>query len=214
MGKDTKERIFDEAISLFAQKGYTETTMRDIAKAVDIQAGSIYNHFSSKDELLSAVLELLAGFADEQIEINEDSLSQYDEITPEIFLKHYFLAFPEGSSKRYRDILKILYSEFTRNETQLACVRETVLSKYELYKMKLDELAACGNIGRCDTSVLAGLFSCIVLAYSLLSNIELNHMDEKNGNTNMFSIIKYVLDTMIDWNLEEKDTAKCRAPDF
>jgi AcrR family transcriptional regulator len=49
---DLKEKILCAAIKLFAENGYTETTMRDIAKMINIKAGSIYNHFPSKRDIL------------------------------------------------------------------------------------------------------------------------------------------------------------------
>ena len=47
--------MLDAAAKLFANKGYRETTMRDIGAEVGMQAGSVYYHFKSKEELLLAV---------------------------------------------------------------------------------------------------------------------------------------------------------------
>lgn len=47
--------LLDSAAKLFASKGYRETTMRDIGAEVGMQAGSVYYHFKSKEELLLAV---------------------------------------------------------------------------------------------------------------------------------------------------------------
>ena len=47
--------LLDAAAKLFAGKGYRETTMRDIGAEAGMQAGSVYYHFKSKDELLLAV---------------------------------------------------------------------------------------------------------------------------------------------------------------
>lgn len=47
--------LLDAAAKLFASKGYRETTMRDIGAEVGMQAGSVYYHFKSKEELLLAV---------------------------------------------------------------------------------------------------------------------------------------------------------------
>jgi AcrR family transcriptional regulator len=49
--------LLDAAASLFAGNGYRETTIRDIATAVDMLPGSVYYHFASKQALLLAVYE-------------------------------------------------------------------------------------------------------------------------------------------------------------
>jgi Transcriptional regulator len=52
----TREKIISLALELFAQNGFSATSMRQIAKTVGIRESSIYNHFASKDEILEAVL--------------------------------------------------------------------------------------------------------------------------------------------------------------
>jgi AcrR family transcriptional regulator len=54
---DTKDRIERAAIGLFVQKGVAETTVRDIAQAVDISEGALYRHFVGKDELVWQLFE-------------------------------------------------------------------------------------------------------------------------------------------------------------
>ena len=54
---DTRDRIEKAAIHLFVEKGVTETSVRDIARAVDISEGALYRHFVSKDELVWAAFE-------------------------------------------------------------------------------------------------------------------------------------------------------------
>ncbi len=56
-GGETEERILDAAEACFARKGYAGTTLRDVADAVGIRIPSLYNHFSSKENLYRAVLE-------------------------------------------------------------------------------------------------------------------------------------------------------------
>jgi AcrR family transcriptional regulator len=53
----TRERILLEAARLFRHHGYTATTLREIADAASIKAGSIYYHFASKEEILGEVLD-------------------------------------------------------------------------------------------------------------------------------------------------------------
>lgn len=60
-GGETKNRILDTAITLFAERGFEACTMRDIAAAVGIKAPAIYNHYSSKDDVLAAAMEHILG---------------------------------------------------------------------------------------------------------------------------------------------------------
>lgn len=51
-----KGKLLAKAAHLFRERGYERTTVRDIAKEVGIQSGSIFHHFSSKEEILKAVM--------------------------------------------------------------------------------------------------------------------------------------------------------------
>src|SRR5687768_10772823 len=54
---DTRDRIEAAAIRLFVEKGVAETTVRDIARAVDISEGALYRHFESKEQLVWQLFE-------------------------------------------------------------------------------------------------------------------------------------------------------------
>lgn len=49
---DRKQEILQAAGRLFSQKGFHATSMRDLAKAVNLQGGSLYAHIESKEDLL------------------------------------------------------------------------------------------------------------------------------------------------------------------
>lgn len=52
----TKERIVEEALTLFAQNGYKGTSVKNIADAVGIKDSSIYKHYKSKREIVDAIV--------------------------------------------------------------------------------------------------------------------------------------------------------------
>ena len=56
-GSETRRRIEDEALRLFAQKGVDATSIRDIAMAVGVSEGALYRHTRSKDELARRLFE-------------------------------------------------------------------------------------------------------------------------------------------------------------
>jgi len=56
--RKSRECILDAAASLFSQNGYKGTTLRDIAKLTNMKAGSLYYHFSSKEELVLEILTI------------------------------------------------------------------------------------------------------------------------------------------------------------
>ncbi|MCB0063756.1 MAG: TetR/AcrR family transcriptional regulator [Caldilineaceae bacterium] len=55
-GEATRQAIIDASYGLFTARGYHATSMRDIAAAAGITAGSIYNHFSDKEQIVKEVL--------------------------------------------------------------------------------------------------------------------------------------------------------------
>ena len=54
---DTRDRIEQAALRLFVQKGVTDTTVRDIAHALEMSEGALYRHFESKDDLVWQLFE-------------------------------------------------------------------------------------------------------------------------------------------------------------
>lgn len=65
-GSKTKELIEKTALRLFVKKGFTETTIRDIASAAKLSEGALYRHYGSKDELGWALFsENFTGLAQE-----------------------------------------------------------------------------------------------------------------------------------------------------
>ncbi len=55
-GLSTRAAITDVAVRLFSERGYSGTTMRDIAEAVGVLPGSLYAHIESKETLLLEIV--------------------------------------------------------------------------------------------------------------------------------------------------------------
>ncbi len=55
--RNTKAKIRKAALRLFAERGYNAVSMRDLADAVGMRQGGLYNHFEGKQVLLSDLME-------------------------------------------------------------------------------------------------------------------------------------------------------------
>ena len=53
---DTKQRILDEALTLFSEKGYANVFVNDIAGKVGIKAPSLYKHYKNKQAIFDAII--------------------------------------------------------------------------------------------------------------------------------------------------------------
>lgn len=56
MNNNTKERILQKALQLFAQKGYMATSMSDIAKQLGITKPALYKHYASKQAIFDSII--------------------------------------------------------------------------------------------------------------------------------------------------------------
>ena len=54
---DTKQRILDEALTLFSEKGYANVFVNDIAEKVGIKAPSLYKHYKNKQAIFDAIID-------------------------------------------------------------------------------------------------------------------------------------------------------------
>ena len=53
----TKDRILDEALTLFSENGYDGTSVEQIAEKVGIKAPSLSKHFKGKEDILNAIID-------------------------------------------------------------------------------------------------------------------------------------------------------------
>jgi len=118
---DKQQKIIETAISLFAEKGYANTSTNEIAKAAGVAEGTIFRHYGTKDNLLLSVIlpflkEALPGMAENVFKevLKEETLHFED------FLKGLFknrIKFVIENREIFQIIVKeILYSDSLRQE--------------------------------------------------------------------------------------------------
>ncbi len=75
-GEHTRQRIVDTALALFEQRGFAETTLRDIADAADISIGLTYRYFRRKEELVLALYEQLSADVAAKVKLPEGTVGE------------------------------------------------------------------------------------------------------------------------------------------
>jgi AcrR family transcriptional regulator len=65
---DTRQRIQDVALELFAERGYEKTSLREIAEQLDVTKAALYYHFKTKEDILLSLFDDLGRPVDELIE--------------------------------------------------------------------------------------------------------------------------------------------------
>lgn len=83
---ETKDLILTSALDLFAKKGYTAASVRDIAKLVGIKDSSLYFHFKNKRAIFDALTERFVEKSTVMTEMLNSGLEQLPIMTDEIFL--------------------------------------------------------------------------------------------------------------------------------
>ncbi|MFF4763917.1 TetR/AcrR family transcriptional regulator [Streptomyces sp. NPDC001292] len=65
---NTRQRIQDVALELFAEQGYEKTSLREIAERLDVTKAALYYHFKTKEEILVSLFESLTRPMEDLIE--------------------------------------------------------------------------------------------------------------------------------------------------
>ena len=158
--ESTKEKILFASIKLFSQIGYSEVSMRDIAKEVGIQVGSIYNHFKSKKEILEAMYK----YYDEQWNKSRpdiDMLLRMAETDPpdKVLTKMLFEWKPEILETMNR-IYIIATRDAMIHPESLNLVRDLVMDRVRLVPtLLLERMVELGRIEPIDINAFVNLLS-------------------------------------------------------
>lgn len=101
-----RAQILQAATKVFAEKGFSRATIRDVAAAAGIAAGTIYNYFPNKTALLLALLSQL-NETEQRHEQFEQSATMDLAAFIESYIAYRFAKLSDGGF----DVLQVLFSE-------------------------------------------------------------------------------------------------------
>ena len=160
---ETRNRIMEVAMTLFAQKGFSAVPMRDIAKTVGINIASIYYHYESKEALLEDILSFFSigyrHYFEWLAEINEKA-DTLEEVMDNMFNDE----FVEMLNPMACLGMSLAIKEQFNNEAARRCVFD-LFYDYSIGCLKacFDRLIEKGFIPPSDTKTISTLFMFFVM---------------------------------------------------
>ena len=199
-GSTTKHRILECAATLFAEKGFTETSVRELADAVGLKGASIYNHFSSKNHILEYMLEDFSVHnTDVFAEKNIASILR-ENPTADGILDCLQLSFPPERQEYYLKVLCVLLQEQLRNPMVKNYMAEYIVLRAERNTKKIIDMLKELNIIRHDADPQYYMEAVSSLLYSFSARMMLGIGDAAPNFTGigMVGMLRQTFDLMLE----------------
>ena len=196
----TRERILFCAANLFAEKGFTEASMRELAEAVGIKAASLYHHFPSKNAILEHMLEDYSRCNTYVFEAKNLLRPLRDNATANGVAACFEVSFPQERAEYYLKILCVALQEQFRNPIVRRYMTDGFILSAELNtKTVIDVLKELGVI-RQDTDPDYWTKAVSSIFYTFAARMLLSIGDKAPGFTgmDMAKMLKHTFEIMLE----------------
>lgn len=99
--ENTRKRLFDSAITLFAQKGFLNTSIDDLTKSAGVSHGNFFVHYSKREDLINKAIE----------EIGKSIYERFLELTGDHMDLEHVLSVHLDVIKEYESVYYFLVAE-------------------------------------------------------------------------------------------------------
>ena len=145
----TKRKIFETSMKLFAEKGYDATSIEDITATVGVAKGTLYYHFSSKEEIFQFLVEEGVKLLKNSIEIKTDKLTNsLDKIKAIVLIEIKILV-------KYQNFITIILSEIWGNSSRSKMCQNYVFEYIQMIQEIVEDGIKKGEIINRDANVVA-----------------------------------------------------------
>lgn len=183
----TKRKIFEAAMKLFAEKGYEATSVEEITTAVGVAKGTLYYHFSSKEEIYNFLIEEGMKLLHNSIEIKTEGL------TDPIAKLRAIIIIQLKVIMKYDEFITILLSQIWGTEPRHEQFRKYIYEYISEIQSVIEEGIQKGVIKDCDSNLMASsIFGaiCSIKIYKLKNSEEIDVIQVANG------LIEYIINGM------------------
>jgi AcrR family transcriptional regulator len=109
-GERTKAKILEKAADLFAEKGYTAVTMKDVCEAAGLSRGGLYRYFGSTAEMMILLMRA------EQQHADSEAAREHGEHSSAVRMLDAFLAQHYSFMLSHRGRLELAMNQFAQSD--------------------------------------------------------------------------------------------------
>lgn len=178
----TKRKIFETSMKLFAEKGYDATSIEEITATVGVAKGTLYYHFSSKEEIFNFLVEEGIKLLQNSVDIKTAKFTNYiDKIKAIVLIQIKVVV-------KYEDLIKILLSQFWGNEARNQICKKHILEYISQIEQIVEEGIEKGEIKKGNPQAIASeiyglISSCLVYKVRSEKEIEVMKLYKEFENT-------------------------------
>ena len=145
----TKRKIFETSMELFAKKGYEATSIEEITSVVGVAKGTLYYHFSSKEEIFYFLIEEGMKLLKNSIDIKTSNLeNSLDKLKAIILIQIKIIV-------KYENFISMLLSQIWGQEPRNKKCREYVYEYINMIEDIIKQGIKAGELVEGDSSVIA-----------------------------------------------------------
>ncbi|MCL5273622.1 MAG: TetR/AcrR family transcriptional regulator [Chloroflexi bacterium] len=176
-GERTRAEIMLAAHTLFLEKGYNGTSIRQIAQRAGIALGGIYNHFGSKEEIFAAVFTERHPYLEILPLINAAQGSTVESMIQDL-AKHITTVLEARP-----DFLNLMFIEIVEFKGEhLSSLVERVLPMMSHFAERLDEAQRRGEVRSIPLLALIRIFLGLFVSYAVTAQFAVNLPTEFSDN--------------------------------
>lgn len=181
----TKRKIFETSMKLFAEKGYDATSIEEITATVGVAKGTLYYHFSSKEEIFNFLIEEGVKLLQNSIDIKTSKLDNYiDKLKAIILIEIKIVA-------KYEDFITIMLSQFYGTEARNQKCQKLIYEYINKIEKIVEDGMEKGQIKKGNSKVIASEI------YALIASTLVHKMKNKE-DVEAIKIYKEFENTIIE----------------
>ena len=182
----TKRKIFEASMQLFAEKGYEATSVEEITSLVGVAKGTLYYHFSSKEEIFNFLAEEGMKLLYNSTKIKIDKSNTYfDKIKSIIIVELKVM-------NKYENFISILLTHIWGNEQISQHFRKYIYDYISLIEETITAGVKEGAFKECNTRILASSI------FGLICPLEIYKMEKDFKEEEIPSLAQEITNNLVN----------------